>query len=596
MNRAFRISLLALAFASGDLAFAEGTGKQERDLGELPSSLDRFVQNAIDEGLLTPATPDKEEPANEPRKLTPSDAPSQPPAEAQPELAQPVSARRIAPLRPKQAVAEAVCSDRDPYDFSAYHTLRTYDDLLAWRRSAEASQADNSDAALARAFISLGLNEEARLQLDGVVGPEASALRRLAYLMEGRSAPDVGYFREQAACPGVSGLWYTIALLSTDRKKAARRLNDEINEFRRLPMQLRIEVAASMVPALDAAGERLLASKTMANFTETEIATSTRLSFNKALLDMHTGGAVAEARMRNYLSEEQFREDALSSLLRHGYDVDREYKEDVAGTVFEDIRKSGEATAVASGLDTMLNDLEGVAGYGLTLQLADLPATQTPRAHDRIATHFVSLAQEGLESPDLLDNLEAMDALLVGSSLLENRPEGDQLYARAAARAVELGLQNLAGAFASRTDNAEELARARAALAFRTLDHEALRVIAKNYPDSEGIARLAALSAVRTGDKALLVSMEPRLKRDAETLVSLIEMDAASRHWMVPERIYAAAGEFEEAPYQARVRRVAALREKSTARQMPRNYSMAEIGTALDRIGQSLDPKSREAF
>lgn len=586
MRRSGLISLLALAIAGGGLAHAEDPGvptKRMQPDSDMPSSLDRFVQNAIDEGLLTPSQP-QGSPADEPQPAPFATSPQQSSAQAGP-----IS------LRPKQSVAETICRDRDPFDFSGYHSLRTYDDLLAWRSKAEAGHPEEFKTALARAYIALGLNEEARLQLSGVVGPEASALRRLAYMMEDRGAPDVEYFRQQASCPDVSGIWYSVALFTTDRDDAARRFDARINEFRRLPFQLRVEIATRVVPVLDAAGERLVAEKLMANFSDADISASSRLAFNKALMAQQGGAEEARNTMRNYLNIPEFRDEAAASLLRNGHQLTPDVQEDVAARVIEQIGQVEQAGAGARNLDIMLNDLHEVAGYGLTLQLASMPATQTPEAREQVISHFASLADTGLSSGDAFDNLEAMDAILAGAALLEGRPEGERLFLDASQLAVDLGLRNLAATFASRTSDPEHLAEARTVLAFRMLDHDAIKVFATRFPDNREIARLAALSAVRAGDRALLSKMESGFQADAQTIISLIEMDAVSGHWMVPDRIYKAAWSLEDEESRARVSRVSTLRSQSSSEPSAPVFAVADIATALTRIGKSLDPDAMEA-
>lgn len=590
MRRQGIICLVAFALAGGGLAHAQesdDTNKIVEPDSELPSSLDRFVKNAIDEGLLTPAQPSSSPSATSP-KISPN--PHAP-------IIEPAGQGRAqagVSLRPKQSAASNVCAGEDPFDFSEYHELRTYDDLLAWRSTAEAAEPEHFKNELARAYIALGLNEEARLQLNGVVGAEASALRRLAVLMEDRAAPDRDFFRQQADCPGVSGIWYSLALLKTDRKAAARRFDERINEFRRLPFQLRVEIAARAVPALDAAGERLIVDKLMANFDEQDIAASSRLKFNRALINMRNGGDAARDVMRNYLNNPEFRQEAAASLLRHGQTLEKTVQRDVANRMIEKISGIDTTGPVASSLDVMLNDLHEVAGYGLTLQLASMPATQRPEAHDRIVSHFVSLAEDGLSSPDTLDNLEAMDALLAGADMLSERGEKDNLYSDASQLALRLGFQNLAATFASRTSDPEDLVEARASLAFRMADHDALKSFTILYPQNAEISFLAALSAVRSGDEALLSGLEPRLRRDARTVVSLIEMDAASGRWIVPEYIYGTARTLGNETYQARVKRVELLRDQQGPPQPAPEYDVADIGPALQRIRTSLEPDAME--
>ena len=571
--------MVVLALAGGGLAIAENPPAEPKSVkieNADTRSLDRFVQEAIREGILTPTNPDGTAPAQ--RRLGSKPASTE---------------RQQAPsslaLRPKYSVTDTVCGAEDPFDFSEYHDLSTYDDLLAWRTGAESAHSDDFKTAMARAYIALGLNEEARLVLDGLTGAEPSALRRLAHMMEYRKEPDTEFFRLQAECSGASGIWYSVALLGIDLNEAAARLDSRMSEFRKLPLQLRIEVAARAVPALDIAGERFVAEKMMANFSEAEIKGSSRLTFNKALLDLKGGGAEAEKAVRNYLAEPRFKEFATAALLQNGHPVGQDVQQAVADKLIGDIERGESFKAVGSSLNVMLEDLDGVAGYSLTLQLADMPATQAPRDRQRIAVHFSDLAEAGLSSPKVLDNLGAMDALLAGTDLLQDAPESDQLFAAAAHRAAEFGLLHLSGTLSSRTADPAELAEARATLAFRMHDHDGLQAFTDQNPENHEIARLAALSAIRKGDKALLAKLEPRLQKNTETLVSMIEMDAAIGGWILPERYYSAASALEDDLSKAAVDRVILLRERRNARPSPRSYTIAEVAPALDRIGRALE-------
>ena len=187
-----------------------------------------------------------------------------------------------------------------------------------------------------------------------------------------------------------------------------------------------------------------------------------------------------------------------------------------------------------------------------------------------------------------------MDALLAAADLLSEHDELDNLYTNASQLALKLGFQNLAATFASRSSDPEELVEARASLAFRMADHDALKSFTDLYPENAEITLLAALSAVRSGDEALLAAVEPRLRRDARTVVSLIEMDAASGRWIVPEYIYGTARALGDEEHKARVERVELLRSQLGAPQPSPEYGVADIGSALKRIRTSLEPDEME--
>lgn len=577
MKKPACILLLALAFPASQAALAEGPAQvvtPSDDLGELPNKLNTFVQDAIDEGLLTPARPQVLVPPRDP----------QAPGEVQ-QLA----------LRPKHDATEDVCSRSNPLDFSAYGNLASYGDLMAWRKAAAADAAGVTATALAKAYLVLGLNEEARMQLDGSTDPDAKVLRRFAHLMEGRKAPETAFFAELAACHEEAGVWLAVAQLSSGDPAGAETMERHVNTFRKLPALLRAHAASVAIPALSGSGGRLLAEKLMVDFTDADIAASTELTFTKALFDMSTGNAEAEATLRQFLHRPEYRRRAVSSLLMNGRKVDRVYQDEVAGDVVGELGSLSREDSVAANLDTMLKDLKGVAGYAMTLELAAMPATQSDEAQARLAAHFMTMLDRDLASDDPLQNLSAMENLLEGKALLASHPEREPLLRTATSKAIELGFRSLADRFAAEMQADDAIAAAQADLAFQMVDHDRLKTLAHQYPGNPDVVRIAALSAIRSNDKALLASLEGRLSDDDETVLALIEFDASSQHWIAPQSLYDAARRLEGEEVEARVARVLALRDESLRHRRARErYAMSEIGPSLARIGETLDDPAME--
>ena len=581
MRPSYRILLLSLAVSAGLPASAEGpadASAQEAN-ADTPSRLDSFVRDAIDQGLLKPSTPEE------------------PQAEVEVQPAEPAIAEPAVSAAPEEVAAGPVdltCPDTDPFDFAPYRDLETYDDLMGWRESTGGGNTPGAAARLARAYLALGLNEEARLEVNGVESSEAEALRQLADLLEGRSAVTAEDFAALEDCSDTADFWAMVAEASSNTTPSAERLEAGLETFRTLPLQMRIEVAARTVPALEAMDEPELAEAYMDSFTAPQVNRSKQLSFNKALLDMDERGAQAEAAMREFVRHPEFQEAAVESLLGHGFKVDRRFQSDVATRLVDEMNTPGAPRDIGGDLDTMLDELEGITDYSLTLQLAAMPATQEPGARDRLAAHFISLVDSDLRSDALMDNLRGMDALVRGDDLVRGREAGERVLAQATSLAVDLGFQHLAEVFASRTEATDDLAAARAALAYRTLNHEALARLLEAHPDNEEIIRLSALSAIRTGDETRLPGLLAKMDPDAETLIALVEMDAASGHWMLPDATYRAAGKLEGEDYQARFARVEALRAKKAPDPAGQTYDMAEIGAALKRARQVLDPQPKE--
>lgn len=579
MTRPGRILLLALALPASGVALAQGPSEglqAERDVQELPGKLRSFIDEAIDEGLLTPA----EMPA--PDKAAAAD-----PAPAT--IAQPAASKQAEPAR-----AAVSCALTDPLDFAAYGELRNYGDLIAWRESKAASVEGVSDIALAKAFLSLGLNEEARLQLSGLEDETAYALRQLAHLLEGRKVPEINYFRTLADCHDSAGTWLSVALLQSRQPEGTAQLERHFAAFREMPLQLRIQVSGIAVPALEQMDATLMAEKLMASFSHEEVNRSARLAFNEAILDMNEGSEQAEKVLRRHLSDPAYRSQAAGALMKHGRPVDKEYREDFANSLIDDVGRLPEDVTLSAGLDIMLQDLNGVADYGLIWKLADLPATQAPDAREKLQARFAGLLRRDLSSVERLDNLTAINELMGGYDLLEGHDDADALTRLAVDLAIDLGFQNLANKLARRAGDDETLAYAQASLAYRLEDYEVLKQLSKVHPAHQGILLLAAKSAIHSRNQTWLDELEPKLMLEEEALVELLECDSMHGGSMVSERIYNLAQGFEDETLRARVERLSALRDGKLA--SPRsNYDVSEVPARLERVGLALTPNTKEA-
>lgn len=587
MKQAFGILLLALAVPAGQTALAQVAQQvvepEGDDVSKLPERLETFVNEAIDEGLLTPARPDApagqaspapqgESAAGQPRQITLPAAPT--------------------PSRPAPVVL--TCHEEDPLDFSAYSEMATYQDFFTWREAQAAAEAPASDAAVARAYLSLGLNEEARLQLKGASDPESEALRRFAGLMEGRKAPDVASMRKLADCHASAGLWHAAALLAARQREGAGLMEVHLPAYRDLPLQLRAEVAMLSVPVLDQMGDEVLVRKLMREFTRDEIAGSSDLVFLKAMLAMEPGGEEAERTLRRYLLTPEHRVLAVSALLMHGAAVEEEYRKALSASLLAQVERLSKEQAVNASLDVMLKDLDETADYPLLRKLAAMPATQTEQTRTLLADHMVRLLRRDLASEARIDQLAALDGLQLGLDLLEGRSEREALIETAVEVAAELGLRQVAETLAAEAESEEAVAYARAALAARVRDYDTLKTLAEAHKGNASVTRLAAVEAIRQGDAETVSKLEPRLELDGETVLAVIEADAATGAWILSENVYAAAREVEDEALQHRISRVLSLREGRAARP-PVSSRMSDVPGRLNQIGLSLQSNATEA-
>ena len=571
MKRLSLVLLLSSCLAPPMLAL-EGTvdaqDTEQAQAKELSSELDDFVRTAISEGLLTPAGAVEEE-------AGPGEA-------AVPEVAlKPNPADALPP-------AEAVdCAAPYPLDFTEFREFDRYQQIYNLREEASAATGLASVEAtysLARAYLALGLYSEAGMELKSISGPQATAYRKTAALMENRAPADVGYFRQLAACDDAAGIWLAVALLANDQDEGVHQLDTHLSEFRKLPFRLRADIAALAVPELDKRDEKILPVKLIADFSEEEIESASQLQFAKAIVELGQNRPDAEKIVRTFLNQPQFQEDALASLMRHEKALNGVYEEILLGELMKKFGQSGDDRALAASLQFALQELSGSSHYQPIMDLAGMPALQNDEAQAEIRRQFVAGLSRDLGSDNRLRNLAAMNALVSDPGILDAAPERSELYHSGAALAVRFGLASLAKELMHREGADAGVVAQLADLEFLREDYAAVETWARTYPDNAHISLLAARSAIREGDAVSLREFEGRLTLDPDTVLTLIEQDAASGRWMVSDAVYDAASGLTDPRQKSRVERVIAMRQ--AARELaagPKKVAMNGVASILKR-------------
>jgi hypothetical protein len=217
------------------------------------------------------------------------------------------------------------------------------------------------------------------------------------------------------------------------------------------------------------------------------------------------------------------------------------------------------------------------------MDLYTMPALQNDAAQGEIRHQFVNGLERDLASDNRLRNLAAINALVSDPGILGAAPQRTQLYRSGASLAVRFGLVSLTKKLMER-DGADDVVITQLAdLEFLRGDYAAVSVWADTYPDNASLALLAAESAIKQGDAVNLAAMEQRLVLDPETVLTLIEMDAATGRWMLSDRVYAAASKIDDPVQKQRAERVFAMRK--AARELaakPKNgLSMANVPSVL---------------
>lgn len=544
---------------------------------ELSDELGAFVRQAVKEGLLSPS------------------GSGAPPAEE-------------APTGPKSIVAAPAalapgaldCTQPYPLDFVQFSGLTTYADIYAYREDSPAAgapegQEGHPGITLAKAYLSLDLASEAIMTVKSARDQEAVALQNLGVLLEGYAQPPVAYFASLAACYPEAQLWHAISLIAAHDKAGVPLLQSNLSEFRQLPLQLRDRAAMIAVPRLDGLGERKTAQLLIAAFSPEEIAHSAQLRFSEAVIELGSGDPEAEQLIGKFLVQSRFQEPALSALIRHKRPVSNAVREILLDEMVTRIELAQTDANVRDDLDFVLDELSTNSMYLPMMKLADLPSMQNETAQQELRRQLVAGLKRDLESEESLRNLAAIEALIKDPGLLDGLPERAGLYETATEVAVGLGFGTLGDALSAKAEGGEGVAAHRAVLAYRQKNTEELNALAARYPANQKIALIAAMSAIDARDPAKLAVFESRLTLEPETVLTLIEQDAAAGNWIVSQRVYNAAAELTDEAQRRRVERVLRLKQAPEIQPASGRLPMSTIQAKLDRSRDSLKQLSGEA-
>ena len=551
---------------------AQGGG-ETAETDSLSTELDDFVRKALDEGLLTPAgTADAIAAAEQTKAVEAAAAPSIIPG-----------LRRRATTVQEAAMVD--CKAAYPLDFTDLRDFDRYQQVFIFHDRVRESGSVVSDEValdLGRAYVALGLYSEASMVLKSVAGAEADAYRKVAIMMDGRLPPDIGYFRRLAACHEEAGVWLSVALLSSDRDEGVQMFADNLNGFRKLPFRLRTDITALTVPEFDKRGEKILPIKLIADFTEEQIQDTMQLRFARALVGLSEGQPDAEKDLRVFLSEPQYQEEALAALMRHEKPLNGVYEEILLGELMKKFGQTGNDRELAASLQFALQELSGGSHYQPVLELAGMPALQNDEAQAEIRRQLVSGLERDLASDNRLRNLAALNALVSDPGILERASEHETLYRSGAMLAVRFGLASLARDLVEKGGADDEVVEQLAELEFQRQEYSTIFAWAREYPDNPRIALLAAQGAIRRNNASALAEFEDHVEPDAETILILIEQDAAIGKWIVSDEIYKAAADLSEGPQKQRAERVLRMREVARKLADPGNkMTMASVPSVL---------------
>ncbi|MEZ5946741.1 MAG: hypothetical protein R3C04_07810 [Hyphomonas sp.] len=533
---------------------------------QLSSVLETFVRDAIDEGLLTPTGPGT--PAAAPSGLRGRDT--------VPELAAapPPASRAPASLQ--------TCPSSTAFDFSSFVGVTQYQQVFAYRDAGHPGPAAgevDGQLTLAKAYVSLGMYSEAMLELKRLNTADAEAMNALAVMLERRRQPDLETFRKVASCDPSAGIWLAVARIATGDMGGAEALRGFLTDFRKLPLRLKIDLVGITVPVLARRNEKTLARMMISDFSEDQIAGSSELQFARAVLQYETGEPGADKKIHGFLTRPKFQEQALAALMENGEPIDRIREDVLLNELLLKFAQDGhEEPGFGTSVRFALKEFANRSQYEPIVDLAAMPSLQDAQSQDEIRRQLTTSLESDLASGESIRNLAAIDLMIGNSALLEGSPQRTLLYNAAARRAAQLGLASLAGKLATEAEIDDAVAADIAELAFNRDDHGAVYALAAHYRDSSPVNRFAARCAIRDRDRAKLATFESRLPRDAETILALVEEDAATGAWMVSDKFYFAAEHLTGEDHERRVERVRTLRRAAgTNSSLPQTMEIASL-------------------
>lgn len=394
-----RLSLLAgLALMAGFSAFAEAPETAEdagraTEADELSVNFREFVDEAIGEGLLTPAD----------QAPVSASAPSEPTQLFRGRLSPPDAA---APVE-----VDSACISDAVLDLQAFEEFSTYEHFLNWRAEQVATGISLTPADVAMAYVSIGLYAEGRLQVSGMEDTDSRYIRNLSRLLEDGSVPDIELFEQVAACNMYGDIWLSLARLSLLDEKGVDLLDLNLMSYRRLPYRLKVRTASLAIPSLDRMGKTLLSEKLMADFSAEEIRRSQRLAFTRAMIDMNQGGIERERQLREFLNVPELRSETAAVLMRHGLPVEASLQDELVGDLLKNVQQLPRGSDVRASLETMLKGPGEISDYEMISELAELPAMQDPETRKLLGNQLAARLQKDFEGADRLASLAAMSAV-----------------------------------------------------------------------------------------------------------------------------------------------------------------------------------------
>lgn len=545
---------VAIAQQADSASSAEISGDDYLDDSEAVSrKLEAFIKGAVESGLLQTDTP-------------------QEPSEAA------VAAQTL-----------LQCKGLDALDFKDFTLLETYPELIEFRRLLTASttvKREDADLLLIKAYISLGLEAEARLKLRALDTKGGRVLIELIDLIEGKPAALIERLKDTATCSPEARFWYGVAVLEENSEQGSDLINQGMVVFRTLPFQVQANVASRIVPILERMGNKLLAQKIMASFTAEQIRSSSKLQFNQAVLDMSLGHQFDMRLVESFLEKPSASDVAMRAVLSQDQQPYLINEITRVSDAVHFIHQANSKLDQATRLHVVTRAYIEAGRFEDIRRLSTEPLLTGQSFQDAMAHSLIDYVSSGLSNPSVQRKVSAINFLLKDTGLLLDDASGRKLMQDAVSVARDNGFHILAGLLLEKLDNQIEALPDQIEYAYRRQDYAKVYAMAEAHADRLDLLHFAALSAIDEADKARLGTYEIALRADPERLIDVMEADVLSGQWLLSEDSISAlkvsfADEQASAALSQRFERALLIRERGQAAEAPRVPDFADVSDLL---------------
>lgn len=473
------------------------------------------------------------------------------------------------------------CSPIFGIDFELHSQLKEYEDLYKIRESIGSLPKTEE----VKMRLTLGLYSEARALLEPV-DPDSSFLFNIASLLENFDTPNVAFFSDYADCGAVGSFWHSVSLLAVHDSAGVGVMRDSIKYFRSLPLQIRVDLATIVVPALDGFGENLLARRIMATFNDEETKNSSNLQFSIALLDDSSGVEIDE-----FIIRPEFRSLALRAIVQRDTKLSEAQRDLLLEEFSRIIKTESDERRITTGLKFALKEFAKRSDISKMVELTKIPNLQSPAAQNTILQKVASEIQKGLKDEDQLVVLSAIQALIDYSDTLDSHPATVGLYPVAAEIAKNSGYKSLATRLSDRGLRRVENLLQSANVAYRNREYETLYDLARKHSGVHEISLLASKAALKSNSSEQLREFELRLFDQPKLALELAQLDAVTGSWRVSESVYGAAIASPEEPISSRAKNLLNLRRAAIAAEREPRVQLSQAEEILGKKTTSLKPE-----